>query len=297
VRQLIDQAKVPGEKITLCDPSRLVPAPLYDACRDLKVRFVDRAGGDGRRQARPDPKAAVHCGDAGVPHSGEYHLPTCITEADYVINVALLKGHVLAGVTLCAKNQTGSVWIPGRGSEDGRWTPAPLHPYFRAVGDRRRPARKAGTYNALVDLMGHKDLGEKTLLFVLDALYAAPHQSAAPTRWRSEPFANDWTSSLLLSQDGVAIDSVGLDFLRNEPTCAQNVRGTPDNYLHEAAQADRPPSKTAYDPEDDGTRLRSLGVHEHWKDAASKQYSRNLETGKGIELIAVGAGRRGSAAR
>ena len=32
-------------------------------------------------------------------------------------------------------------------------------------------------------------------------------------------------------------------------------------------------------------RLESLGVHEHWNNAADKQYSRNLETGDGIELI------------
>ena len=29
-----------------------------------------------------------------------------------------------------------------------------------------------GTYNTLVDLMGHRDLGAKTLLFMVDALYA-----------------------------------------------------------------------------------------------------------------------------
>ncbi|MBN2103082.1 hypothetical protein JW835_03480, partial [bacterium] len=37
--------------------------------------------------------------------------------------------------------------------------------------------------------------------------------------------------------------------------------------------------------EGDGTRLSSLGVHEHWNNAADKQYSRNLGTGEGIELI------------
>jgi len=32
-------------------------------------------------------------------------------------------------------------------------------------------------------------------------------------------------------------------------------------------------------------RLESLGVHEHWNNATDKQYSRNLKTWGGIELI------------
>jgi hypothetical protein len=65
------------------------------------------------------------------------------------------------------------------------------------------------------------------------------------------------------------------------------VAGTPDNYLHEAAQAGNPPSGTVYDPENDGIPLKSLGVHEHWNNSTDKQYSRNLGTGEGIELIKI----------
>jgi parallel beta-helix repeat protein len=64
-----------------------------------------------------------------------------------------------------------------------------------------------------------------------------------------------------------------------------DVSGNPDNYMHEAALADNPPSGTFYDPEGDGTRLASLGVHEHWNNPVDKQYSRNLGTGDGIELV------------
>jgi hypothetical protein len=150
------------------------------------------------------------------------------------------------------------------------------------------PQRPMGSYNPLVDLMGHKDLGGKTLLFMVDGLYAAKDQSdAVPFKWQSAPFNQDWTSSLFASQDGVAIDSVCLDFLRSEPGYTNAVKGTPDNYLHEASQADNPPSGTVYDPERDGTRLASLGVHEHWNNAADKRYSRNLGTGNGIELVST----------
>ena len=130
------------------------------------------------------------------------------------------------------------------------------------------------------------------MLFLLDALYPAKHCSAAATAsppWLSPPFMNDWVSSIFASQDGVAIDSVGLDFLRSEPTVpyvadADNY-SIADDYMHEAALANDPCSGTFYDPELDGSRLESLGVHEHWNNSLDKQYSRNLGTGCGIELI------------
>jgi len=57
-----------------------------------------------------------------------------------------------------------------------------------------------------------------------------------------------------------------------------------DDYLAEAALADHPSSGTFYDPEADGVRMESLGVHEHWNDPLHKQYSRNLGMGAGIKL-------------
>ena len=59
-----------------------------------------------------------------------------------------------------------------------------------------------------------------------------------------------------------------------------------DNFLRESALANNPPSCFKYDPEGDGTFIsESLGVHEHWNNATDRKYSRNLGTGKGIELI------------
>jgi hypothetical protein len=34
-----------------------------------------------------------------------------------------------------------------------------------------------------------------------------------------------------------------------------------------------------------------LGVHEHWNNPVDRQYSRNLGTGQGIELVALSAAR------
>ena len=97
-----------------------------------------------------------------------------------------------------------------------------------------------------------------------------------------------WSASIFMSQDPVAIDSVGLDFLRAEPRATAVNGGHPDNFLHEAAQIGNPPSGTKYDPEQDGTLLtQSLGVHEHWNNPTDKKYSRNLGMKEGIELLAL----------
>jgi len=74
------------------------------------------------------------------------------------------------------------------------------------------------------------------------------------------------------------------------PTRARRCRRAED-YLHEAAQANNPASGTFYDPAKTGVRLTSLGVHEHWNNPTNKQYSRNLGTGQGIELVALTATR------
>jgi len=288
--QLVRRAGVPEADITIYDASRGIADPIWDKCHAEfpKVRFVDREGGNGRIKAEPDRTVAVHYGDPSVPDSGKTYLPKCVTGAKYLINLALLKGHNVAGVTLGAKNHFGSVWRESDADKWNKgWSPSNMHCSISVHDWQECKGQKMKSYNALVDLMGHKHLDGKCMLFLIEGLYAAPHQSCEPARWASAPFANDWTSSLFASQDGVAIESVALDFLRSEPTLNQYVRGTVDNYLHEAARADKPPSGTVYDPEGDGTPLGSLGVHEHWNNAAERKYSRNLGTGKGIELISV----------
>lgn len=89
---------------------------------------------------------------------------------------------------------------------------------------------------------------------------------------------------MFASQDGVAIESVVLDFALTEWPDAPDMMYS-DRYLEEMALANNPPSGTIYDPERDGTRLTSLGTFEHWNNPVDKKYSRNLKTGEGIELI------------
>jgi hypothetical protein len=276
VHQLIKVAGVPGSAITIYDASRYVGDPIYKRIRgnadpDFQaVAFVvsPKNAKEGRIAAVPDTAKPLKT------KAGTAYLPTCVTEAKYMINLALLRGHTLCGVTLCAKNHFGTTYF-----EKGGWTPQPLHD----TSSRKNPM---GSYNCLVDLNGHKQTGGKTLLYMIDGLYPAKNQTAGVIRFAS--FGNDWFSSILASQDMVAIDSVGLDFLRSEQAvnpAMVDVVGNPDNYLHEAAMANKPPSGTAYDPQGDGTTLESLGVHEHWNNAKDRKYSRNLGTGNGIELV------------
>ncbi|MFH1265267.1 MAG: DUF362 domain-containing protein [Planctomycetota bacterium] len=282
LRQLVEQAGVPEADLVVYDASRLVNESIFLPAHAAfpGIRFEDRDGGEGRFQVQPDKSIALHFGDPSTPDHGKTYLPACVTGATYLVNAALLKGHSLAGVTLCGKNHFGSVYRENTGPTDPHkgWNPNTMH---EAILARKRPM---GTYNPVVDLMGHKDFGGKTVLYLLDALYAAPHQNHGPERWQSPPFAGHWTASVFTSQDPVAIESVAVDFSGAEET-AKRMVGAVDNYLHEAALAPKTPSGTRYAPEGGAAALASLGVHEHWNGPEKRQYSRNLGTGQGIELL------------
>jgi uncharacterized protein (DUF362 family) len=278
VTELIEMAGVRGGDIMLYDATgiRNVGQPIHNRIRANsnpefeKVQFL--AGTDynlgDRLSPTPDMANPIRFSKGELPTG---YLPRQVTEAQYMINMALLRPHGMAGVTLTAKNHFGSVHFPN----DGGWSPRTLH-------DSVLRTQPMGSYNALVDLMGHRHLGGKTMLYVLDGLYTAEHNEGSVFQWAS--FGNHWASSMLMSQDPVAIDSVALDLLSSEPRATQ-VRGNADNYLHEAAQAAKPPSGTVYSPDGSGPPA-SLGVHEHWNNATARKYSRNLGGKEGIELIA-----------
>ncbi len=284
LRQLVRQAGVRETDLTCVDASRFVPDVIFDRCHAEfpGIRFEDRDGGEGRMAAVADLKTAVAFADPDLPTTAKTYLPECLTSATYQVNTAVFKGHRLAGVTLCAKNHYGSLFRTDVGPDDHHrgWNPSHLH---QSILVSERPM---GSYNALVDLMGHPELGGKTILYLVDALYAAPHQSVLPERWQSAPFNGHWTASVFASQDPVAIESVGVDFFAAEAG-SRYMAGAVDNYLHEAALAHNPPSGIRYAPAGDGKRLESLGAHEHWDSHEQKRYSRNLGTGEGIELIRV----------
>jgi hypothetical protein len=284
LRQLVQRAGIAPADITFFDAIRDVPATIFDRCTKEfpGVHFVDSTGTDGREKAAVDKTHSLVFAKGDLT----FFLPTCLTQADYMINVAGLKGHTMAGMTVTAKNHQGTILLAD-GSAGARY----VHPYLAVKSGGRGPAAQGmGSYNGLVDMNGHPQVGGKTVLYIIDGLYATQHNEfrlAPVCKWESAPFNGHWTSSVFASQDGVAIDSVALDFLRNEPTLGAIVTGAVENYLHEMALAHEAPSKTVYDPAKTGKSLASLGVHEHWNNAAEKRYSRNLGKGTGIELVSV----------
>jgi uncharacterized protein (DUF362 family) len=267
--QLINVVGMKGANITIIDASRYMGSQIVDkfandSNAEIKaVRFVAK----GRINPVGDMSQPIYFSGGSIPNAG---VPTDYTQAKYMINCALLRPHAAFGITLCGKNNFGSTYFPNNGG----FTPAPMHTAGMAA--------TYGKYSPIVDLMGHSQLGGKTLLYMIDGIYGCRSNQDNVMQYTS---FGGWPSCILASQDPVAIDSVCADFLANEPSVSIGASANaPDDYLHEAAQANNPPSGTVYDPNHTG-RLASLGVHEHWNNATDKKYTRNLGTGNGIELL------------
>lgn len=273
LKSLINEAGVPQKNITVFDASRFITDNIFDMCHGVfpEVFFVDNTGGDGRIKSAYVENAIPYSVDNGKLATG---LATCAVEADYLINMALLKGHVGQGVTLCAKNYYGATSIYSDWRKNA-------HDNFNQ--DREGKPK----YMTFVDFLTHRDLGGKTMLFLIDGIYGSKLVNGVPgPRWKMAPFNNDWACSLLSSIDPVAIDAVALDFLRSEWPDAPDMAFS-DQYLYEAAQADDPPSGSRYDPQRNDMVAKSLGVMEHWNNADEKMYSRNLGKVEGIDLVHI----------
>ncbi len=293
LNQLVNVVGVTQADIYVGDTGSYFPNQYYDILQVEfpDVNYIDHYPAAGRH-AVSQSSLPFHWSTADADGKVQDYLPASLAEAEYVINVPVLKGHG-AGITICAKNHYGSMIRNPAGQMWGdTYEYYNLHDNLpSAAGSYGLPGR--GYYRPSVDLMGHKELGGKTLLYLVDALYCGYYWEGIPYKWNSSPFNGDWPSSVFASQDPVAIDSVGYDFLEMEwpdivsggPWGAGSLEGAAQDYLHEAALADSSPSGTFYDPENDGVGMESLGVHEHWNNSMDKQYSRNLGTDNGIELI------------
>ena len=291
LRQLVNQARVPEDMIYVGDPARNIYKEFYDLWH-IEFPGVHILGnnlihteinitGLGRTPVAVTATDRVFFSDHGtvMPDAVTDKLFTLYDEIDYLINIPAMKAHSTAGISLAAKNHFGSF--------TREWAMHLHKGLFDNVDD---PVRLGyGLYRVQVDIMMHKLLGGKNLIIIIDGLYPSDDALGVPGKWKSPPFNNNWCSSLFMSLDPVAIESVCLDFLRTEyngPTPAEsrpNWFGV-DDYLHQAADSSLWPVNITYDPDNDGVLIASLGVHEHWNDSLRKQYTRNLGTGNGIEL-------------
>jgi hypothetical protein len=282
LRHLVNVVGVNQADISVGDPVNFFPQEWYNYLQPEfpNVVYLDHYPFTGRTQVELSDTPFYWSTTAADGKVQDY-LPQPYASAAYLINFPVLKSHARAGITLSAKNHYGSLVRSPVGDWRGqRYNYYDLHTNIQEY----QPGRSK--YRTLVDLMGHEGNGRKTLLYLVDGLYGGKDWDGTPYKWNMAPFSGDWPSSLFASQDPVALDSVGFDFLLAEwPTEVSVHDGLAQDYLHEASQANSPPSGTFYDPERDGTRMASLGVHEHWNSTAGKKYTRNLGTGVGIELI------------
>ncbi len=293
LRQLVNNAGVPQENIWIADPRSHVWQHTYTylSAEFPNVNYGDKITSNeslGRTTLNINSTETIYFSDLGeeMPDAISERNWKELVEADYLINLAALKAHARAGITLTAKNHFGSTTKSGANH---------LHPGLVAPENDVPTRNDYGMYRVQVDLMGSSVLGGNTLLFLVDGLWGSPEAVLGPVKWQMSPFNNDWPNSIFISQDQVALESVCFDFLRAEatlgsvddwkdrPIMAQGV----DDYLHQAASSANWPTGIIYDPDGSGTALSSLGTHEHWNNLSNKQYSGNFGLSTGIELISI----------
>ncbi|MBK8884356.1 MAG: DUF362 domain-containing protein [Bacteroidales bacterium] len=297
LRELVNEAGVRQQDISVGDPISHIFGHNYSIWHTEfpDVVYIDRFSDMfGRTLIKKTENDLVWYSDRKQSDK----LYDIIEEAAYMINVASLKPHGSAGISITAKNHFGS---------QARQSASHLHyaliapsweSYPREVGKPSNGGYKK--YRVLVDLMGSRYLGRNTMLCIVDGLFGGgADETRGPVKYFMPPFSNDWSSSIFLSQDQVALESVCFDFLRsewngiNKHGAANNVfeQGPNmygvDDYLHQAADSKNWPDGIIYDPDKSGTPIPSLGVHEHWNNPVDRQYSGNLGKKIGITLVSI----------
>jgi hypothetical protein len=291
LRQLVHEAGIEQKDISIGDPISHIFGHNYDIWHSEfpDVVYVDKTSDNsGRTIIRPTDEELLFYSDKTKADK----LYDIIIKADYMINVANLKPHGRAGVSLTAKNHFGS---------HGRQSAFHLHYSLISPFSLGKPTNNGyRKYRVFVDLMGSRYLGRNTMLFVVDGLFGGgSNETRVPVKYLMPPFNGDWSNSIFISQDQVALESVCFDFLRtewngtyshnsanNDYEALPDVYGV-DDYLHQAADSSWWPESIKYDPDNSGISISSLGVHEHWNDPLKKQYSGNLGRNGGIELVSV----------
>lgn len=287
LHELVDNAGVAQADIVMGDPYREFRKEYRDLVMSKypNVYYVDGAGGNGVHQTKPTANAVLKFSNNSLLST----LPQQYIDATYIINIPCLKTHNEGGITLIAKNHQGS-FLEKNDDPKSQYA-IKMHPYL--------PANSRGTrkYRHTVDYMGHEQTGGKGLIYIVDGIWGGEGWEGWITKFKSVPFNNDYPNSLLVGQDPVALESVCYDILFQENVIDNSKKDYPisfkaeiADYLLQCASNEYWPEGLTYDPEGDGTPLKSLGVFEHWNNANDRLYSRNLGTGEGIELKYIKTG-------
>ena len=291
LRELVSEAGVDQADISIGDPMCPIWAHNYNVWINEfpNVKYLDKfSTGFGRTLTKVTEIPLVYYSDKNANDK----LYDVIENADYMITMAVLKCHGAAGVSLTTKSNFGNIGKPTAG-----------HLHYSHVANRREGVPTNTGYNKyriFVDLMGSKFLGQNTLFWFVEGLFGGgASEIKGPVKYFMSPFNNDWSNSMFMSLDPVALESVGYDFLRaewdgvhkhdavnNEWESMPNAYGV-DDYMHQAADTANWPQGIKYDPDNSGKPIPVLGVHEHWNNPIDKQYSRNIGKGNGIELVSI----------
>jgi hypothetical protein len=201
LRHLVYTVGVAQSDISMGDPTALFPKYLYDILRAEfpNVCYFDPKGGSGRTRVEFSFTPFYWSTQAAKGELLDY-IPKPFAEADYLVNFAILKGHS-SGITLCGKNLYGALLRCPNGALYGRGTLDYYDLHLSLPNPGWSPG--AGHYRALVDLMGQKHLGDKTLLFGRRALCRVL-LGFPSVQVENSPFWNGFKSGLALELAGLA---------------------------------------------------------------------------------------------
>lgn len=225
---------------------------IYDASRYITDRFRDRinysgisyfdSSGNGSDVKKTYFTKSVNFSASG--YSGSHEFCDVLVNADYVINMPIMKKHGAAGITLSSKNHLGSI---NRISN--------MHDYIYPD-----ESHYSSNVNPLVDMNKNSYIEDKTVLIIGDALYGTRRgNNEPPKRWQS--FGDDSPNMLFVGVDPVAIDSVMFDYLERE----KSAKSGSEDVLIVAANA-------------------GLGVHERWNNDNDREYTGGLNGIDYIEI-------------
>jgi hypothetical protein len=202
---------VRDQDIVVFDAIRSFPDRVFNELHYKNIQIHDNGcRGYPSTWNSSDPDAFIQFSppSGGLP---AVRLSDTMINADYLINMPIMKGHPIAGVTLSFKNHFGTVNNPGG-----------MHNHVATSYS------DINTYNALVDLYSNPHIQGKTVLTISDSIYGSrEYQNTPPQPWNT--FSGQPPCSLLFSTDPVAIDCVMHDLLKAERGSAQP--NTSDCYL------------------------------------------------------------------
>ena len=180
--QLVSQKGIPAANINIYDTSRSFPDYFKNG---ISARFA----GVGLNQYQGQGSSYTVKGA---------QLGKALVDADYLINMPLLRTHNMASVTLSFKNNLGSTTY--------------------AEGFHNAFFGSTLATNSLVELNSHPQIKQKTILIIDVALYGLKGGGPSCNGSCGQDSNFFVANSIFLSQDPVAVDSLMIDYL-------QSVRG------------------------------------------------------------------------